>query len=706
MASEAPDPSSSELLTDFDIADVDNWDDQNDSSKQLGSSSPTLPYPSAEGHDYVKAGNSSINAQALLQSQQRASAVNESMKSKQPQSGHALETLRALALAQEEQARKLKEEQERAMLLQQQSKSTAGTSPKPQATNLVQQGIQLTGNGAPGKQVCIPLTSLKLPVNDSKNKNAKGNSVLQLRGQLVKTPDQKLMLVTEVAGKKVGYLICPQSGQLQTAAMSVASQLASKATQGNAQSPSPVQVTQSAQSPVTSISSLGSSSPSYPVFKATSPAAASTNFGLETDANENTGLREEPSPMSVDKQASVTVSSDEEDDSSLSEVAASLQNTHIQPAVLTEKKKKRGRPKKKKDKNEPVKPISPYLMFFKDVQLRVRQENPKAGLGEVSKMISKLWEQASKEEKQIYLAKSAKEKEEYRIKLAEYKASIGEGVGDGSGRPNAQLTTIENASYSEMIDESSNSGHNNTPMVVLSSDSSPEKNGSELDSGVTSGVQFATAQSSSMDTNDVQIMEPPPVRKRGRPRTKNLLPSNVKKEPKKTKKKEKIVSEDRPTPKLTMKINIRNSQITESPTKALEDLSKTFSDDRVEEKHKEEHEEKHDEDIAEEDDIEDQPKPTQPKSLMSFKIPLKKNRSTGSSDQKESAIKESETDSQTEKASVPAVRICANNGCENPAKISKERGPLYCSSRCLVNHCRNVFDAWVDERKEESVKNR
>ena len=33
MASDAPDPSSSELLTDFDIADVDNWDDENDSSK-------------------------------------------------------------------------------------------------------------------------------------------------------------------------------------------------------------------------------------------------------------------------------------------------------------------------------------------------------------------------------------------------------------------------------------------------------------------------------------------------------------------------------------------------------------------------------------------------------------------------------------------------------------------------------------------------
>ena len=31
MASETPDPSSSELLTDFDIAD--NWDDQNDTSK-------------------------------------------------------------------------------------------------------------------------------------------------------------------------------------------------------------------------------------------------------------------------------------------------------------------------------------------------------------------------------------------------------------------------------------------------------------------------------------------------------------------------------------------------------------------------------------------------------------------------------------------------------------------------------------------------
>ncbi|XP_064393679.1 uncharacterized protein LOC135341118 isoform X2 [Halichondria panicea] len=42
--------------------------------------------------------------------------------------------------------------------------------------------------------------------------------------------------------------------------------------------------------------------------------------------------------------------------------------------------------------------------------------------------------------------------------------------------------------------------------------------------------------------------------------------------------------------------------------------------------------------------------------------------------------------------------MCANSGCSNMAVFSEERGPEFCSSECVVKHCRNVFDSWLGNR--------
>lgn len=42
---------------------------------------------------------------------------------------------------------------------------------------------------------------------------------------------------------------------------------------------------------------------------------------------------------------------------------------------------------------------------------------------------------------------------------------------------------------------------------------------------------------------------------------------------------------------------------------------------------------------------------------------------------------------------------CIRSGCPNPAAESRVWDNEYCSSECLVAHCRDVFQNWVLQRK-------
>ena len=60
---------------------------------------------------------------------------------------------------------------------------------------------------------------------------------------------------------------------------------------------------------------------------------------------------------------------------------------------------KRGR--KKKDPNEPQKPVSAYALFFRDTQAAIKGQNPNASFGEVSKIVASMWDSLAEEQKQV-----------------------------------------------------------------------------------------------------------------------------------------------------------------------------------------------------------------------------------------------------------------------------------------------------------------
>jgi len=57
-------------------------------------------------------------------------------------------------------------------------------------------------------------------------------------------------------------------------------------------------------------------------------------------------------------------------------------------------------------------------------------------------------------------------------------------------------------------------------------------------------------------------------------------------------------------------------------------------------------------------------------------------------------------------------RICLCDGCNNPARTTKERGTQYCSNECIVKHCRYnddcsyILDDTTVFKKLDSYKNK
>ncbi|XP_071368334.1 thymocyte selection-associated high mobility group box protein TOX [Centroberyx affinis] len=95
------------------------------------------------------------------------------------------------------------------------------------------------------------------------------------------------------------------------------------------------------------------------------------------------------------------------------------------PAALdTPKKLKTPKKKKRKDPNEPVKPVSAYALFFRDTQANIKAQNPNATFGEVSKIVASMWDGLGEEQKQLYKKKTETAKKEYLKQLAAYRASL------------------------------------------------------------------------------------------------------------------------------------------------------------------------------------------------------------------------------------------------------------------------------------------
>lgn len=93
-------------------------------------------------------------------------------------------------------------------------------------------------------------------------------------------------------------------------------------------------------------------------------------------------------------------------------------------AKTVTKKSKVPKKKKKRDPNEPQKPVSAYALFFRDTQAAIKGQNPNASFGEVSKIVASMWDSLDDDHKNVYKKKTEAAKKEYLKALAAYRASL------------------------------------------------------------------------------------------------------------------------------------------------------------------------------------------------------------------------------------------------------------------------------------------
>ena len=100
------------------------------------------------------------------------------------------------------------------------------------------------------------------------------------------------------------------------------------------------------------------------------------------------------------------------------------------PGMPVAKKPKVSKRKKKRDPNEPSKPVSAYALFFRDSQASIKVANPNAAFGDVSKIVASLWDALDPDSKAAYKKRTENAKKDYLKKLASYRASL---VSKGNG---------------------------------------------------------------------------------------------------------------------------------------------------------------------------------------------------------------------------------------------------------------------------------
>lgn len=106
-----------------------------------------------------------------------------------------------------------------------------------------------------------------------------------------------------------------------------------------------------------------------------------------------------------------------------------ISSVHVNPA----KKPKVSKRKKKRDPNEPQKPVSAYALFFRDSQASIKAANPNAAFGDVSKIVASMWDGLDPDNKAAYKKRTENAKKDYLKKLAAYRASlVSKGSGDAS----------------------------------------------------------------------------------------------------------------------------------------------------------------------------------------------------------------------------------------------------------------------------------
>merc|ERR1712129_368535 len=90
------------------------------------------------------------------------------------------------------------------------------------------------------------------------------------------------------------------------------------------------------------------------------------------------------------------------------------------PKKTQRKAKPEKKQKKVKDPNAPKRPMSAYFLFMNSVRPEVRKENPEATIGDIAKIMGKMWGEIGADKKAKFDKDAAAAKKKWEMEKAAY----------------------------------------------------------------------------------------------------------------------------------------------------------------------------------------------------------------------------------------------------------------------------------------------
>lgn len=383
----------------------------------------------------------------------------------------------------------------------------------------------------------------------------------------------------------------------------------------------------------------------------TTPSPASSLQDEDMDDFKRSVLVDSPQSFTSTSAISHTLSQ-------VSSAASTARRGGGKPATLASPPTaKKGR--RKKDPNEPQKPVSAYALFFRDTQAAIKGQNPNASFGEVSKIVASMWDSLAEEQKQVYKKKTEIAKKGYLKALAAYKAnqlsqSISEDMEETSPpaeaaasseeRPsNIIISTVSNTAMSKPTA----SGQSPTITKIIIPKHMLQAGGqvvTVLPGGVRA-LQPTTllVSGGARGPPPLQQMQnaPPP------PRLQQMAPA---------------------PPRLQAKPSTASQSVSAAapPPLQIKIVPAPIQPDTV--------------DLVNSGDEQENPEDDDVTEV----VPLE-----------EDVMEESEST-----VTSSAKTLCLRAGCNKPAVDSEDWDREYCSNECVAHHCRDVFQAWCSIRNQ------
>uniref|UniRef100_A0A3Q0RDJ9 TOX high mobility group box family member 4 a n=1 Tax=Amphilophus citrinellus TaxID=61819 RepID=A0A3Q0RDJ9_AMPCI len=340
---------------------------------------------------------------------------------------------------------------------------------------------------------------------------------------------------------------------------------------------------------------------------------------------------------------------------------------------------KKGR--KKKDPNEPQKPVSAYALFFRDTQAAIKGQNPNASFGEVSKIVASMWDSLAEEQKQVYKRKTEAAKREYLKALAAYRANqlsqpATEEMETAPSPPspvvNSTPAPLPSAGHQVARVASSNMEENTitnicASNIILDVPEVTTRSRTGANKASTPAASVAPTQTITKIIIPKHILQgggqPPPLQQMQNapppPRLQQMAPA-----PPPLQAKPREGTPGHPV------------SITATPPPPLQ--------------------------------IKIVPAPIQGKEALPIIVPSTAAGSSAATTSAQAApvvsvlqVEDSEEMEVSESRDATAVKtVCVRAGCNNPAVESEDWDKEYCSNECVATHCRDVFKAWCSIRNQ------